>query len=632
MDRNTIIGLVLIGAILLGFSWYSSNQNKALMEEQARLDSINRANYIEHITEEVKHSAAQRHHPDSLSSDSLGRSYYEQQLAASLGECLYAAQTGEEEFFTLENDKLTITLSTKGGIMHSAVLKDYHSYDGSELTIFEKGSNTFNLSFYTRQSVDTEKFYFVPVERKNIVVKEDDPAGQSFAMRLYVDADAYLEYIYTINPGDYMVDFTIRRVNMEETLDRRQTTFDINWSTVSEQNEKGFENENNYSTVAYRFPGDSGIEELSRSTGSKMDTENAAIQWVAFKQQFFSAILVAKENFTNGEMGFDTFAEGSGKIKYNHAHLAVPYNPEKTFHEFSFYLGPNDYRLLKSYDMQMQRLISLGGKWISWISTLIIIPFFDWLGRSIANYGLIIFLLTVLIKLLLFPFTCKSYMSMAKMRVLQPEIQALNEKYPKQEDALKKQQATMTLYKSAGVSPLGGCLPLLLQMPILFAMFRFFPSSIELRQKSFLWADDLSAYDNILDFGFNIPLYGDHISLFALLTAATMILSQKLTQTPQTGSQQMPGMKMMLYLMPVMFLVWFNNSASGLSYYYLVSNLITIGQTLVMRQAVNEEKLHKRMRENQANSTTKPKKKSKFMQRYEEAIKQQQQMQQNKKK
>ncbi|MDR0955280.1 MAG: membrane protein insertase YidC [Rikenellaceae bacterium] len=620
MDRNTVIGLVLIGAILFGFSWFNSRQQRQMMEEQARLDSIARANYVEQPLAPAQNPQLQAAETEA---DSLAGNSFEQQLEASLGATLYAARNGEEEFFTLENDKLTVTLSTKGGAMHSAVLKDYQSYNQTPLNLFEEGSNRFNLSLFTTQTIDTEQFYFTPVERQNIVVGEDDAQGQSFALRLYADSASYLEYVYTINPGEYMIDFDVRMVGMEDKLARNQSYFDIQWETISEQNEKGFENENNYTSVAYRFPGDTGIEEMTRSTASKSQTENAEIQWVAFKQQFFSAILVARDRFTNGTMGFDTFDENSGKIKHNRAHLSVAYSPDKSDYGFQFYLGPNNYRVLKSYDMQLQKLIPLGGKWISWISTVIIIPFFDFMMRFITSYGLIILLLTVLIKLILFPFTYKSYLSMAKMRVLQPEIQALNEKFPKQDDALKKQQATMALYKSAGVSPFGGCLPLLLQMPILFAMFRFFPSSIELRQKSFLWADDLSAYDNVLDFGFNIPLYGDHLSLFALLTAATMILSQKLTQPPQQNNQAMPGMKMMMYLMPVMFLFWFNNSASGLSYYYLISNLITIGQTYIMRSVISEDKLHAQMKANQAKGV-KPKKKSKFMERYEEALKQQQ--------
>ena len=624
MDKNTVIGLLLIGALLFGFSWYNNHQNKALMEEQARQDSIARANRIEM-------PAAPAQPVEQLPAvDSLGRDAFQQQLAASLGETLYHAREGREEFFTLENELITITLSTKGGKMHAAVLKDYVSYDGSPLNLFEEGSGRFNLSLFTSQTVETEQFYFTPVSRENIVVQGDDEAGKSFAMRLYADSASYIEYVYTIRPGDYKVDFDVRMVNMRGKLAQNQTYFDINWETVSEQNEKGYKNENTYSTVAYRFPNESGIEQFAQSTSGKSETVNAEIQWVAFKQQFSSVVLIAGENFTNGTVGFETFAEESGRIKQNSAHLSVAYSPDKEVYNFAFYLGPNRYRTLKGYGMELQKLVPLGGKWISWISTWIIIPFFDWMAKFTSNYGLIILLLTVLLKIILFPFTYKSYLSMAKMRLLQPEVQAINEKFPKQEDALKKQQATMALYKSAGASPFGGCLPMLLQMPILFAMFRFFPSSIELRQKGFLWADDLSAYDNILDFGFNIPLYGDHISLFALLTAATMILSQKLTQMPQQNNQQMPGMKMMMYLMPVMFLLWFNNSASGLSYYYLVSNILTIGQTYAMRAFVDDRKLHAQMKANAQKVAAQPKKKSKFMERYEEAVRQQQ-AQKNKK-
>ena len=628
MDKKTIIGLVLIGVVLFGFSWYNSHQQKALQAEQARIDSIARANYVEPVTAEPL-PTVQQSLPGAPAIDSLGRDTYQQQQAASLGESLYAALNGTEEFFTLENDRIAVTLSTKGAKMHAAVLKDYRSYDGSPLNLFEEGSNRFDLSFFTARTIETEQFFFTPVSRENVSVQAGDEAGKSFAMRLYADSTAYVEYVYTIRPGDYMVDFDIRMVNMDRLLARNQSWFDLRWETVSEQNEKGFENENNYTGLAYRFPNESGIEEVGlRSKGSESETVNSEMQWVAFKQQFFSTVLIARDqNFANGTVAFETFAPGSGRVKHYSAHLAVPYTSGQTDYGFQFYLGPNHYRTLKSYGLEMQKLVPLGGKWISWISTLIIIPFFDWMAKFTSNYGLIILLLTVLLKIILTPFTWKSYLSMAKMRLLQPEIQALNEKYPKQEDALKKQQATMALYKSAGASPFGGCLPMLLQMPILFAMFRFFPSSIELRQKGFLWADDLSGYDSVLDFGFNIPFYGDHLSVFPLLMAATMIVSQKLTQMPQQNNQ-MPGMKMMMYLMPLMFLFIFNNSASGLSYYYLVSNLITIGQTFAMRALVSDEKLHARMKANAAKVAAQPKKKSKFMERYEEAVRQQQQMQQ----
>jgi YidC/Oxa1 family membrane protein insertase len=627
MDKKTILGLVLIGVVLFGFSWYNSRQNKALQMEQARIDSIARANYVEPLPVQP---AAGQPLPGAPATDSLGRDAYQQQQAASLGETLYAAQNGTEEFFTLENELITVTLSTKGAKMRSAVLKDYVSYDGSPLNLFEEGSNRFNFSFFTTRGIDTEQFYFTPVSRENVSVQAGDQAGKSFAMRLYADSAAYVEYVYTIRPGDYKVDFDIRMVGMKGMLARNQTYFDINWETVSEQNEKGYKNENDYSTVAYRFPNESGIEQFAQSTSGKSETVNAEIQWVAFKQQFFSAVLIADENFTNGTVGFETFTEGSGRIKQNSAHLSVAYSPDKEDYNFAFYLGPNQYRTLKSYGLELQKLVPLGGNWIRWISTWIIIPFFDWMAKFTSNYGLIILLLTVLLRIILTPFTWKSYLSMAKMRLLQPEVQAIGEKYPKQEDALQTQQATMALYQSAGASPFGGCLPSLLQMPILFAMFRFFPSSIELRQKGFLWADDLSGYDSILDFGFNIPLYGDHLSLFPILAAATMIFAQKLTQMPQQGNQQMPGMKMMMYMMPVMFLFWFNNSASGLAYYYLVTNILTLGQTYLMRAVVSDEKLHARMKANAQKVASQPKKKSKFMERYEEAIRQQQAQQRKK--
>ncbi len=601
-----------------------------MQAEQARIDSIARANYVEPIAPQAVPDA-QQPLTDTPAIDSLGRDAYQQQLAASLGESLYAAQNGTEEFFTLENNLITVTLSTKGGKMHSAVLKDYRSYDGSPLNLFEEGSGRFNLSFFTARTIDTEQFYFTPVSRESVVVQADGEVGQ-FAMRLYFDSQAYVEYVYTIGAGDYMIDFDVRMVNMDPLLARNQSWFDLRWETISEQNEKGFENENNYTGLAYRFPNESGIEEVGlRSKESKSETVNSEMQWVAFKQQFFSTILIARDqNFANGTVEFDTFQPGSGRIKHYSAQLAVPYTPQQSDYGFRFYLGPNDYPILKSYGLEMQKLVPLGGAWIRWISTWIIIPFFDWMAKFSNNYWLIILLLTVLLKIILFPFTWKSYLSMAKMRLLQPEIQVINEKYPKQEDAMKKQQATMALYKSAGASPFGGCLPSLLQMPILLAMFRFFPSSIELRQKGFLWVDDLSGYDSILDFGFNIPFYGDHLSVFPILMAVTMILSQKLTQMPQQNNQ-MPGMKMMLYLMPVMFLFIFNNSASGLSYYYFLANLITIGQTFLMRAVVSDEKLHARMKANAAKVAAQPKKKSKFMERYEEAVRQQQ-AQQNKKK
>ncbi len=630
MNKQSIAGLVLIGIILFGFSWYNSKQQARLNAEMARLDSIEQANRALDREREREWEARQAQAAwagDSTVMAPRTEGGYENLLEAALGESLYAARTGTEQFVTLGNDLLEIKLSNKGGRIASVRLKEYNSYDGSPLYLFDESSSKFNLSFFTSQQIDTEEYYFEAVTPAGVETSESDPV-KSFAYRLYTDSASYMEYVYTIRHNDYMVDFNVNFVGMENQLARTQTDFLINWEAVGYQNEKGFENENNYTTIAYHYPGDDSFEDLSTSTGVKEESITTRIEWVAFKQQFFSSILISKDGgFQNGDVRYETFEPNSGKIKKFQAQLSVPFTGLSNDYSFQFYFGPNKYRTLKNYGMEMHKLVPLGGWIINWINRWIVIPTFDFLGRYISNFGLIILLLTIFIKIIISPLTYKSYLSMAKMRVLKPEIDAINEKYPKQEDAMKKQQATMELYKNAGVSPLGGCLPLLIQLPILIAMFRFFPASIELRQESFLWADDLSAYDSILSLPFKIPFYGDHVSLFTLLMALSIVLSTKLNSANTSGSAQMPGMKMMMYMMPVFMLVWFNNYSSGLSYYYLMSNLITIGQTYGFRKIVNEEKLHGKLKEH----ASKPKKKSKFMQRYEEAVRQQQQAQRQQK-
>lgn len=617
MDKKSIFGLVIIGVILFGFSWYNTTQQKKLDQEKARIDSINKANYTQLVEETGK--------PDTLSlapKDSVRAEAFQQQLSVSLGDSLYSSMTGKEQFYTIENELMTITLSNKGGRVASVQLKDYKRYNGQPLYLFEDSASKFNLSFFTNQQINTSDFYFTPVNTENVVITEADSA-KSFAMRLYADSVSYIEYVYTVRPDNYMIDYNIRMVGMENLIARNQPDFVINWETVGLQNEKGFDNENNYTTIAYHFPNDDSFEDLGMSKGTKEESIDSKIQWVAFKQQFFSSILISKEGFQNGSIKYETFAPNSGKMKNFFTQLSVPYNPQNKDIALQFYFGPNKYNTLKQYDMEMQNLVPLGGWVIGWVNRWIVIPTFDFLGKYIASYGLIILILTVLIKILIAPLTYKSYLSMAKMRVLKPEMDALAAKFPKKEDAMKKQQATMELYRNAGVNPMGGCLPLLIQFPILIAMFRFFPASIELRQQSFLWADDLSSYDSILNLPFDIPFYGSHVSLFTLLMAVSIFISSRISynQTASSAAPQMAGMKfMMLYMMPVMMIFWFNNYSSGLSYYYLLSNIITIGQTYGFRYIVNEDKLHQRLKEN----AKKPKKKSKFMQRYEDAMKQQQ--------
>ncbi len=607
MNKNTLIFLLSAGVILFGFSWYNNKQYAERVKEQQRLDSIELANRP--VVAENEPATA----PDSLfvqaaaaQSDTL------QQPAAGT---LTAARQGKEQFSVLENDQVRISLSNKGGRVASVRLKEYKTYKGDSLMLFRPDGSTFGLNnLCLPQPIHTADYYFELAES----------SAEHAVYRLRVDSASYLDFVYTLKPN-YGLDFRIDLSHLEGVIPRNQPDLVVDWALLAPKQEKGFDNENNYTTVAYRTPSETTIEELGAGTGRKEEEITTKVNWVAFKQQFFSSILVAKESFSASHIAYETFQPTDTLIKAFKAELTLPYQLNTQGYDLTFYFGPNKYSVLKKYgDLEFQKLVPLGWWIIGWINRWVVIPVFDFLGGHIASFGLIILILTLLIKIVIFPLTYKSYLSTAKMRVLKPDIDKINEKYPKKEDAMKKQQATMEVYRSAGVNPMGGCLPLLIQMPILIAMFRFFPASIELRGESFLWADDLSSYDSILNLPFNIPFYGDHISLFTLLMAVSVYLSSKInfSQTAGMSNNQMPGMKfMMLYLMPVMLLLWFNNYSAGLSYYYLLSNVITIGQTVAFRSLVDDKKLHAQMKEN----AKKPRKKSKWQERLEEMQKQQQQ-------
>ena len=448
-------------------------------------------------------------------------------------------------------------------------------------------------------------------------------------MKLHVADSAYVEFLYTIPlenivQRDYMIDFSINFVGMNLFMasQANEGALSVDWQGVSYHLEKSYRSENRYSTIFFSdAAGNEGPGNLGSREGT-VEKDVNSLRWIAFKQQFFSSVFIAQDKFLGATMRFDSFKYDSGKVKDFSAKIAVPFNLATPSYHFNFYFGPNKYSLLRSFNLQLQKLVPLGGWIIGWVNRWIVIPVFDFLGGFISSFGLIIFLLTLFIKILIMPLTYKSYISQAKMRLVKPEIDELAKKFPKPEDAMKKQQATMELYKKAGINPLGGCIPLLIQFPILIAMFYFFPASIELRGQSFLWANDLSSYDSILSLPFTIPFYGSHVSLFALLMAASVVITSKLNyaQTASAGPQ-MAGMKfMMLYIMPIMMLAWFNDYASGLSYYYFLSNIITIGQTYAFRYAVDEKKLHEKMKAN----AKKPRKKSKWTERYEEMLKEQQ--------
>lgn len=613
MDKKTLIGLIVIGAILFGFTWYNASIQQKYAQEQQALTATQETESTDTIVPEVRQ-------PDTLQAAN--------QLERHIGSSLFQATTGTEKKIEVENDLMKVIFSNKGGKVASVVLKDYLTYQGTPLVLFPDSASVFDMSFFIKQQfnnvqINTGDYYFV-ADSSFTPTFATDETSKNLTFRLDVDSTAHVDFVYTIYKDNYMIDFDVQFVGMENLLAQNQTDLEFTWQNVGMQNEKGFENENNYTTIAYKYPSDESVEQLRTSTEDKSETINSKVKWVAFKQQFFSSIFVAKDDFQNGTLGYSTFQPGEGKIKTFRAKVSVPFTPQLSEYNFNFYFGPNKFSVLKKYDdLHFERLIPLGGWIVGWINRWLVIPTFDTLGAHIANYGIIILILTLIVKILISPLTYKSYLSSAKMRLLKPEVDKLNEKYPKPEDALKKQQAMMALYKSAGVNPMGGCIPLLIQLPILYAMFRFFPASIELRGEHFLWADDLSSYDSILTLPFNIPFYGNHVSLFALLMAASMFIYSRINYNQTAGSApQMAGMKfMMLYLMPIMMLFFFNNFASGLNYYYLLSNIITIGQTYGFRYIVNEDKLHQRMKEN----AKKPQKKSKWQQRYEEMVKLQQQ-------
>ncbi len=618
MDKNTISGLLIIGAILFGFSWWTGKQQKEVMRQKAAADSVWMA---EHPAPEADSVYAAQQGQEAVSSakaDSV--------VAGHMGQALFSAMKGEERFYTLENDKVKITVSNLGGRLAAAEVKGYTTYGGEPLTLFTADDSKFDARFFIRNrygdvQVNTASYYFATEAPATAVATE---APGNITMRLAVDSASWVEYVYTLDKDAYTVDFSMVFHGMEGVLSN-QSDMTVEWGNTGRQQEKGWSNENTYADLTYMFPGTTDMEKLGLSKESKSEQVVHKVKWVAFKQQFFSSILVADDAFASADLKYDTYAPESGKIKKYNAVLTVPMDQKQESYGFSFYLGPNKFSVLKKYGLGFEKLVPLGWGIFGWINRFIVIPVFDFLSKYIGSFGIIILLLTIFIKIIISPLTYKSYLSSAKMRLLKPELDEIAAKYPKSDEMAKKQQATMDLYKRAGVSPMGGCLPMLIQFPILIAMFRFFPAAIELRGESFLWADDLSSYDSILSLPFNIPAYGSHVSLFALLMALSLYFYTRMNSAQMSAAgPQMAGMKFMsLYLMPVMMLFWFNSYASGLSYYYLLSNLISMGQTYLFRYAVDDGKLHRQMKEN----AKKPRKKSKWSERYEQLLKEQQRQQ-----
>ncbi|MDD2960482.1 MAG: membrane protein insertase YidC [Muribaculaceae bacterium] len=690
MDRNTIIGMLLMGAVIFGFMWLNQPSPEELearkkqqetelaqaAKTQANSEATNDAittdslslNDIAQLKSVVQSYGKASGTPENttftlangvldvtLNSNEINgtvaladttidiKSVIYSKVAAPLyGKAVTTIKNavanigkyrdfasylnGSDSTVTLQNDLLKVNISSKGGVIFQATLKEYKAYNADQVVIFDKENNSYSFVLNSTDTrFDTKDLYFTPIAINDSTV----------LMSLNLNNGAKFGIRYTLPKDSYLVKMEIVQENMNKIIPANIADMGFSWHQKMSRHEEGEMFEERNSTIYYKFAG--GDVEYLTETSEDSEKLNEKVRWIAFKNQFFSSILIADKYFSTADLSSVPFEKGTtnakGFLKDLNASSSIEYssaNPNPA--SFHFFFGPNYYPLLSSYDekispdedLKLTNVIPLGWSLFRWINTGFIIPVFDFLGGWITNYGIIILVLTLFIKIILFPLTYKSMISQAKMRLLAPDIKEINEKYPGQENAMVRQQKTMALYSSAGASPFSGCLPMLLQMPILFAMFTFFPSCIELRGESFLWVKDLSAPDAIISWNAQIPFitnyFGNHISLFCMLMTVTNILYTRINMQNQASSNQMPGMKLMMYAMPLMFLVFFNNYAAGLSYYYFISLLITIIQTYVFRYFVDEEKVRAKMAEN----AKKPKKKGGFMARIEEAQRQQQ--------
>lgn len=646
MDKKTLLGFVVLALVFVGFAYLNGKEQKRYQEELAAYnayqDSVKAATMPQVVIDSTAlESAGEAVATVTDAPMTEAESAYARR-AEMLGAELATAEMAEAEEFTVENDVMKLTFTTRGGQIKAVELKEYTKYGPRDernepVQMFDPEAERFNLSFFVRRGFNDLKVQTADYTFTKSPVVTNEEGAQVVTMQLPVAPGAGLEYRYLIYntaapERDHLVDFDVRLVGMSPVLSN-QTSIGLEWSSKSYQNERGFTNENLYTMIAYHHVGEDSIEELGMSEGVKNDDTSTEVDWVDFKQQFFSSTLIVPEGLQGADMAFDTAKPGSGYMKDFMLQSSLKYSSTTEGYDMAFYFGPNRYSVLRKVsvteddDLYLERVIPLGWGIFGWINRWFVIPIFDLLRNHIASFGIIILILAVLIRLIIAPLTYKSYVSMAKMRLIKPEMDALAAKYPKQEDAMKRQQATMDLYKKAGINPMGGCVPMLIQMPILIAMFRFFPASIELRGESFLWAHDLSSYDSVLNLPFSIPFYGDHVSLFALLMAISTFTFSYINYKQTASSQpQMPGMKfMMVYMMPLMLLFWFNSYASGLCYYYLLSNLLTIAQTYIVRHMVDDDKIRLAMEANAAKKSNG--KKSKFQQRYEELMRMQEMQQ-----
>lgn len=636
-DKNTILGLILIFGILIAGTYFmspSKEEREVIQRQQdslaiVRLEKMQKDSLLASTIDTSKSTNIVQEQPKVVVD--VPTSLTPSQARDRYGVFANSSQ-GEKNHFIIENDLMKIRLSSLGGYIESVELKDYKTFDSLPLILFNDTLPSFGFTFFAQnQAISTKQMFFKPLLNgmeftgESATVKGTDSIV--FSMRLYADAsdtalnlNQFIEYSYTLYGGNNRIGFSINFSGLQNIIASNTTYLLIDWNSDLLKQEKITARDNG-PTIYYR----SSDEEVDYLSETKDEEEKlvGGIKWISFKQQFFSSTLIAEDLFSNAKIKTITSTEkGPRYLKSMEAQVEVPFN--STMDQslpFSFYFGPNKYMTLRQYKLDLERQIPLGWSFflMQWINRFAVLPVFNYLESFQLNYGIIILILTILLKIVLFPIAYKTYKSSAKMRILKPEVDEITAKFPKKEDAMKKQQATMALYKQAGVNPMAGCVPMLLQFPILIAMFRFFPAAFELRQESFLWAHDLSSYDSILELGFNIPFYGDHVSLFTLLMTISTLFYTYMNNQMMASTQQMPGMKTMMYLMPVMFLGFFNSYAAALSYYYFLANMFTIGQMYFIRKFINEDELHRKIQENKKKPV---KKSSGFQHRLEEMAKQ----------
>lgn len=625
-DKNSIIGFLLIGAILLTWLYFRPEETPKEVNEQTNTEVTT----DDKQTEVEKPDLSQQKEPSQIAAegnDSLALNMAQQQYGA-FGYSVVEAQKLDDEITTFENELVKISVANKGGQVVSAELKEHKTFDNKPVYLVNDGNSEFNIEFQTNdnRTINTKDLMFIPE-----ITKLGD--SQKLMMRAKVSENEYLEYAYTLKPNDYMLDFTLRSQGLNKVINSNKA--DLTWDLKAFRRAKSISYENRYTEIVFQY-GD-GKDDYT-GQGDEASEEGKDVDWFAFKQHFFTTILLTDNSFEKGKFtSYNLVQDEQVDTLYTKrfvADIPLKLNNNEFAENMNLYFGPADYQLLKTYEKNLDEIVPTGWGIFGWINKYVFIPFFGFLSSTLGNYGLAIIVMTIVVRIVLSPVTYKSYLSQAKMKVLRPEINEINKKY--EDNAMKKQQETMKLYSKTGVSPLAGCIPALLQIPVFYALFQFFPSAFDLRQKSFLWAEDLSSYDVIFEWDANIPLiswiYGNHVSLFPILASVaifiymTMTTGQNMQQAQQPG---MPNMKFIMYLSPLFMLVFFNNYASGLSLYYFISNLITIGIMLVIKHViVDEKKILAKIEQKKK----KPKKKGKFARKFQEIMEQAEEQQKKNKK